>query len=378
MIFGLISPSCFFDDEPDAEKYRKDYNRALEARLEETYYEPISRWCREHGTSLTGHPAAPDDIGHLRHFQIPGQDIVWRYVEPGKPSSLEGPQSTQAKCASSAMIHLGRRRNSNEYCGAYGHDFTFREMKWLANWLLVRGCNLLYPHAFYYSVRGPRIDERPPDVGPNNKWWPEFKEFADSTSRLCWLNTDSRQICEVAILGLNDYLPWQSARVCFQNQIDFNYLEARHLVEDAGVDENGIHISGMDYKVLISEFDPPPKIRPAMEKLESGGRLILWNGSAGDGRLLEELGRRVKRDVQTARLEQGLRYRHLYKQGAHFYILFNEGERQIETGIRFAVKGKRTILDPDSGNGSPMTGSTLHLAPHQVTVVMINPGEGRA
>jgi len=58
-------------------------------------------------------------------------ETVWRYIEPGKPSALEWAQSTQAKCASSAMIHLGRRRNSNEYCGAYGHDFTFEEMKWL-------------------------------------------------------------------------------------------------------------------------------------------------------------------------------------------------------------------------------------------------------
>ena len=61
-------------------------------------------------------------IGHLRHFHIPGQDIVWRYIEPGRPTALEGAQSTQAKCASSAMIHLGRRRNSNEYSGAFGND----------------------------------------------------------------------------------------------------------------------------------------------------------------------------------------------------------------------------------------------------------------
>ena len=143
------------------------------------------------------------------------------------------------------MIHLRRRRNSNEYCGAYGHNFTFGEMKWLTNWLIVRGCNLLYPHAFYYSVRGPRIDERPPDVGPNSAWWDKYKPFADSVSRLCWLNTDSKHVSELAILGLNNHLPWQAAKICFQNQRDFNYLEARHLWEDAQVDQNGIRIAGM-------------------------------------------------------------------------------------------------------------------------------------
>ncbi len=93
------------------------------------------------------------------------------------------------------MIHLGRRRNVNEFCGAFGPNFTFEEMKWLANWLLVRGCNLLVPHAFFYSIRGPRIDERPPDVGPNSTWWPQYKPFAQATSRLCWLNTDSTHVC---------------------------------------------------------------------------------------------------------------------------------------------------------------------------------------
>jgi hypothetical protein len=139
-------------------------------------------------------------------------------IEPGKPSTLEGAQSTQGKCASSAMIHLKRRRNLNEFCGAYGHNFTFEEMQWLANWLLIRGCNLLVPHAFYYSIRGPRIDERPPDVGPNSPWWSQYKPFARATSRLCWLNTDGVHVCELALLGRNDNLPWRAARTMYSKE----------------------------------------------------------------------------------------------------------------------------------------------------------------
>ena len=271
------------------------------------------------------------------------------------------------------MIHLGRRRNSNEYCGAYGHDFTFREMKWLANWLLVRGCNLLYPHAFYYSIRGPRIDERPPDVGPNNVWWKQFKPFADSTSRLCWLNTDSQHICEVAILGLNDYLPWQSAKICFQNQIDFNYLEARHLLEDARVDETGIHIAGMNYQVLIAEMDPPEKAGPVMEKLAKSGRLIRWQDHMGEGRLLKELATVIQKDISISPPDKNLRYRHVYKQGSHFYILFNEGEEVIETEVNFSVKGERLILDMESGEMRSLDSSMMKMLPHQVSVVMVKP-----
>ena len=88
---------------------------------------------------------------------------------------------------------------------------------------------MLIPHAFYYSIRGPRFDERPPDVGPNSSWWNDYKKFADYCRRLCWLNTDSEHICNVAILGEADRLPWRAAKVCFQNQRDFNYLETRDL-----------------------------------------------------------------------------------------------------------------------------------------------------
>ena len=364
-------PKLFFKEEAEVQKYQDDYDRALQARLEQTYYEPISKWCSEHNIALTGHPSAPDDIGHLRYFHMPGQDIVWRYIEPGKPSAMEGPQSTQGKCASSAMLHLGRRRNSNEYCGAYGHNFTFREMKWLTNWLLVRGCNLLYPHAFYYSVRGPRIDERPPDVGPNNVWWEQFKPFSDATSRMCWLNTDSKHICDVAILGLNDYLPWESAKVCFQHQIDFNYLEARHLWEDTEVGEDGIQIRGLHYKALVVQMEPPQKAKAALDKLRQSGRLILWDPVYGEDELVNKLTPLIQKDITVSPPNTNLRFRHVEKNGDHYYMLFNEGEVQIETHIDFTVKGNMYLLEVEDGERKLLPDNNFTMAPHQVSLVMI-------
>ncbi len=370
--FRPYLPALWYSDEPDAERYKRDYERALQHRLEETFYGQISKWCREHGVALTGHPAAPDDIGQLRHFQIPGQDIVWRYIEPGKPNALEGAQSTQAKCASSAMIHLGRRRNSNEYCGAYGHNFTFEEMKWLTNWLIVRGCNLLYPHAFYYSVRGPRIDERPPDVGPNSPWWDEYRPFADSVRRLCWLNTDSKHICELAILGLNDHLPWRAAKVCFQSQRDFNYLEARHLWEDAEVNEKGIQIAGMHYRALIIEAEPPEKAKPALDLLDKAGRLIRWNDEMEDSELLRRIDRLVPVDVRVRPAKHDLRVRHVFKNGADYYIVFNEGESNLEVELETSVKGRHFLLDPQTSRHQILAPEEpLHLKPHELQVLMV-------
>jgi hypothetical protein len=365
-------PALWYKDEPEAELHRRNYNRALQARLEQTFYRQISEWCDAHGVALTGHPMGPDDIGHLRHFHMPGQDIVWRYIEPGKPSALEGEQSTQGKCASSAMIHLKRRRNLNEYCGAFGHNFTFEEMQWLANWLLIRGCNLLVPHAFYYSVRGPRIDERPPDVGPNNAWWSKFKPFAQATSRLCWLNTDSRHVCGLAILGVNDYLPWRPAKVCFQHQRDFNYLEARHLWEDARVDSDGIRIAGMHYRAVILEEEAPAQAKRAIETLARAGRVIRWSPSMSESALIRAIDKLVVPDVRVSPQAPDLRVRHMRKGGQDYYLLFNEGEGDLELSLDLSAQGQRTLLNPETGAHKRLPGDRpVKLAKHAMRVLLV-------
>lgn len=223
-----------------------------------------------------GHPAQPDDIALERYFHVPGQDVVWRHILPCEAGALEGAQSTQAKCSSSAMIHLERRRNSNECYGAYGHELTFEQTRWIADWLLVRGVNMLIPHAFYYSMRGPRRDERPPDVGPNSAWCPTYAPFALYCRRLCWLNTDCQHVCPIAILGEANFLPWHAAKVCFQHQRDFNYLEADALL-DATISAEGVDVAAMHYGALIIDgaLSLSPEVQRALQSLCEVGRVVL-------------------------------------------------------------------------------------------------------
>lgn len=370
--FRPFLPALWYEDEPGAERARRDYHRALQARLEETYYRPISQWCQEHGIALTGHPAEPDAIGQQRYLDIPGQDIVWRYIEPDKPSALEGAQSTQAKCASSAMIHLGRRRNANEFCGAYGPELTYEEMNWLASWLLVRGCNLLIPHAFYYSVRGPRIDERPPDVGLHSPWWDRFGDFADTCRRLCWLNTESVHVCNVAILGESDHLPWRAAKCCLEHQRDFNYLEARHLWEDAEVSAEGIRLAEMHYRALVIDGDPPRAALPALDVLARAGRVLDYDPQVEGAAWIGQLDRAAPPDLRVFSPVPGLRVRHVYKAGADYYLFFNEGQESLTTGLELGVQGTWSRLDPVSGQVHPWAEpGLLSLAGHAIQVLRV-------
>ncbi|MBT6004818.1 MAG: hypothetical protein HOG79_03790 [Prolixibacteraceae bacterium] len=374
------------EDSKDWEKHRKDYHRAIAICLEKNYYGRLSEWCANHGIALTGHPAKSMDLGAQKYFQIPGQDLVWRYVVPGK-TALVGEHSTMAKNASSAMVHLNRRRNSNELYGAYGHELTHDEMVWLANWCFVRGHNLLYPHAFYYSVRGARFNERPPDVGPNAKWWGNYKEFADACRRLSWLNTDSKQVCEIAVIGDANWLPDRSPKVLFQNQLDFNYLEMAHLGVDAIADKNGVHIAGMEYKAVILDGGIDNMTEDAviqLKKISENGRLIIYEDSPlaskfpnavitkSSKQLVDAVEKLIKPDIKLTPSTEDIRYRHVVKEGTHYYMFFNENETVLNTKIDLSVIGGKYWLNQTNAKVTKANlGEMIVFQPHEMKVLMV-------
>ncbi len=360
--FTPYLPQLWDDDAPAWIQY--DYERALENRLEKTYYAQLYQWCDERNISLTGHPAEPDATRHLRYFHFPGQDIVWRFIEPDKPSALEGRQSTQAKAASSMMLHTNRRRNANEFCGAYGQDFTFEEMKWLANWLLIRGCNLLIPHAFYYSIRGPRFHERPPDVGLNSSWWDErFTAFARASRRLSWLNTDSQLICHVAILGEHHHLPWRAAKDCFQHQIDFNYLDIDDL-EHSRFEDNKLHIGDGQYHMLIVDGDETAAMEQALSQIPEQMPLVHWSENSQD--CIQQLRAIIPDNPFLAIDAPGLRVRHVKKADFDWYILFNEDCTAIHLQIDMP---DTTLLNPYNDETQDFSGH-LSLAGHEIAILV--------
>ena len=383
--FAPFLADLWYSDTPDSARHRTDYHRAVNTCLEENYYRRLGAWCQNHGVALMGHPGGSMDLGAERYFQTPGQDLVWRYVEPG-PKALEGEHSTMAKCASSAMVHLGRRRNGNELYGAYGHNLTFDEMQWLANWCFVRGHNLLYPHAFYYSVRGPRLHERPPDVGPHAAWWDQYRPYADACRRLCWVNTDSRQICDLAILADAAWLPDKAAKVCFQHQRDFNYLETRHLWEDAITTTEGVQLAGMRYKAVVLDGlkQIPPHALPALQTLAKAGRLIVWGRPQSaealkDARfagtpeaLTAAIDALSPRDIQLDPPSENIRARHVIKDGLHYYLLFNEESTPVTARLTPAPPGRGQWLDPATAAATPFDrAKPVSFAPHEFKLLTV-------
>lgn len=353
---------------------RKNYRKAVYKRLEMAYYQPISSWCEQHGIALAGHPGGSDDIGLLKHFHIPGQDVVWRWVAPEDGKALEGVHSTQGKCSSDAARHMGRRRNSNECFGCCGPDgihwgFTVDDMKWYMDWLFVRGVNLLYPHAFYYSIRGQRFEERPPDVGPNNLWWPNYKYISTYIKRMSWLMTDIVNVTSIAVLCEEDHLPWAIVKPLFENQIEFNYLQEDLFIQDNTTIKDGyIHINLQRYKVLVVEdcnLISNSNRAKIQGFIDQGGFVVLYNPCnryvALTGAveiketddIVKALDSLITRDVRFSGISKDIRITHVLKEGIHFYLLVNEGENLLSCNMTIDVIGAAEQWDAWEGLTAP-------------------------
>ena len=331
-------PSLWLDYGPGTDEFRHRYAAAVQTRLHQVFYAAQSDWCAAHNIALTGHPSGSDELSCLRFFQIPGQDMVWRYVEPGRPSGIEGGHSIAAKAATSGARINGARRILTEVCGAYGWQLTLDEIKWLFDWHLVRGNNLINPHAVFYSIRQRRAWESEPDLGVHNIFWPFFSRLAAYAHRLSWLLCDGEHVCNIAILGDGNGLPWQAAKQLYQNQIDFLYVDDQ-AVSEGKIQDGTIAIGTQIYRIIVVDGSPTlsDKTRKALEEFEKrGGHFLLFEEGLDLPTRLDEW---LPRDLHLEPTHKDLRAIHYLKEGLDFYLLVNEGEKRISGELTLNVSG---------------------------------------
>ncbi len=354
-------PALWEDYGEGTEAFRYRYGEAVQTRLHEVFYGAQSAWCTKHGIDLAGHPAESNELTALRLFQMPGQDMVWRFVEPNNPTGIEGPHSPAAKTATSGGRLGNRRRILTEVCGAYGWRLSLDEVKWLFDWHLVRGNNLISPHAVFYSIRERRAWESEPDLAIHNVWWPYFKDLAVYARRLCWMLTDGDHACEVAILGDGNNLSWKAAKQLFQSQIDFLYLDDQAVVE-SGLNDGKLTVGSQAYSVVIVE-EVPDLSDEARARLDAfaaaGGTVIYYDEDVG---LVAAVDASVDRDLRLTPGNPDLRFIHYRKEGMDCYLLVNEGETTIEGTVQLSIAGAVEIWDAMNGTRRPAGDGDLSLS----------------
>ena len=222
------------EDVFDGGPWARTLEDAVGARVGRIYHAAQRAWCDAHGIALTGHPKRADEVEALASFTWPGQDVVWRWVLPG-PTALHGDQSAAPRSAASAAI-LRRRADPtdvvpvvNEVYGAYGWQLSFDEMKWLADWLSVRGTTAFLVHALFASVRDNRAYESEPDVGLHHAWWPKLPTFLAYLARTSMLGEALTATPSVAVAVVGDRVPVDEVAPLYEHQIGFVYAPVSSL-----------------------------------------------------------------------------------------------------------------------------------------------------
>lgn len=323
---------------------RQSYNKKVTHLLSQNYYEPISSWCKNHGIFLTGHPHGSDDLGLQEHFQVPGQDTVWRWVAPENDLNIKGSHSTLAKCSSDAARHMGIDRNSNEVFGCCGKDgvqwsFSPQDMKWYLNWLFIRGVNMIIPHAFFYSIKGKRRDERAPDVGMHNLWWDKYRFFSTFIKRCGYMFSDSVNQTNIAVLAEADFMPHKGLDQLYQNQIEFNYLLDDYLYESqAKIDGSQIKIEKQKYDTLLvsTSYLKINKLKKALQVFEKSGGMVIAFNEYIDEQTLRDIKNRHNTGINIDGKDvKDVRVSSIVKDKKKFYALSNESFENIKMTLNF-------------------------------------------
>lgn len=171
---------------------------------------------------------------------------------------------------------------------------------------------------------------------------------------MCWLNTDSCNVTDIAVLCSSDYLPWESVQPLYEHQIEFNYLEAE-LLETCYLENGALRIGQQHYQVILVEegLFLTKEQKRALTALENGGFNVIYTEPHRNGNvrsLLKKLAEYNPLALKTLQPVKDLRVSHVTKEGRHFYIMTNEGNDILYFHGSTALEGKQELWNPWDGS----------------------------
>jgi len=200
--FWADLPFLFLDG-PEARKCRLHIYRTIIGLFCDHYSKPIYDWCEANGIEHTGHYNAEDNFAgqllnhcggitaHYRYQQLPGVDHLCRQTDP---------MLFTLKQTSSAARQLGRRGVLTEIFGVSHHTNTFEDFKWIGDYNLVLGATFFVPHLTWYSMRGKRKRDYPPNWNYQQTYWEHLRPLNDYFTRCAAVLTAGKPEVEVVFL----------------------------------------------------------------------------------------------------------------------------------------------------------------------------------
>ncbi|MDD5698527.1 MAG: hypothetical protein PHH77_07905 [Victivallaceae bacterium] len=364
-------PLLWYRREDCSREIRYAYMEAVTKQYRDCFTRNLGNWCRSRGVEYIGH-VIEDMNSHARlgygtgHYfrSIDGQDmsgidIACHQVMPGfahyshtasswgKAMDSEFTHYILAQLAASAAHFnpLYQRRALCEVFGAYGWGAGTPMLKWLIDFLLVRGINHFIPHAFSPEYPDP---DCPPHFGAEGHD-PQFGAFTKLmiyTNKISHLLTGTIHHANAAILyhaeaewcnSNGEYMLMQKpAKVLYDNQICYDIIPLDTLV-NAVVKAGKLVLNQECYDCLIIPFARylPQQAVVILERLQTRG-LKIWfiDGKTENFSLkaaivpLEKLAEEMIIDGMVDIKVQGnypfLRYYHASQDACDIYMFVNE------------------------------------------------------
>jgi len=295
-----VLPDLFIDTETSSRTRFRFWHTVCEL-FADNFIKRIYDWCEKNGTLLTGHMVLEERLGdqvtsngavmpNYEFFHIPGMDWLARHTN----NCLTPVQLV------SVANQLDKKQILTETFACCGWGLSFEEMKWIYEWQMGRGVNLMCEHLSPYSMAGIRKRDYPAFHFYQSPWWDDYKKFLDYSSRIGMLIAEGKPEYKVLVLhtqstawtlyndeksgnmdiGIyNEYL-MSVVKALEHSQIPFHLGDDRIIRRHGRIDENSFVIGTQSYNTVIV----PPSININSNTLnmlcqfaENGG-LILWCG----------------------------------------------------------------------------------------------------
>ncbi len=260
-------PLIIFNDPGKSEKLRYDYFEVVKQLYVKAWFKQYADWCAAHQIFATGHTAEKllhykreaDYFSTLGQLQVPGTDNEeYRY---GYPRMIDYYNPKQI----SSIAHLyNRKRVMAESMGGGGYTIPLEEYRYGFSMLAVYGINMFIPHLFHYTMDTPETQsDWPPSWFYTNPYWKYFKPLADFASRISFMNSQGRAICDVAVLfpltdlwengypdKIDDSFYKSVQQELLDNHIDYDVIDPASLA-DSKIEGNKIVAGNGNYRVLV-------------------------------------------------------------------------------------------------------------------------------
>ncbi len=183
------------------EKIRYDFYQTVNDMFVTSFMKQIKDWCNDHNCKLTGHVMMEESIftqmtgtagvmPFYEHMDVPGIDSLRRAISsPVMPRQV-----------SSAAHQTGKKQILTESFALTGWNVRMEELKWIIDWQLVNGVNLLCQHLEGYTLRGLRKRDYPPSLFYQISWWEKYNILNDYVSRIGKMLAEGEYIADVMLI----------------------------------------------------------------------------------------------------------------------------------------------------------------------------------